>query len=333
MQPKRTPEQYADDLIALERDADAALKAGEIDKPDYDTLKYRVERALENVCEVIAKKHLYGKGGAIYDLAKWGRDEKRWSAVVSCAHTHYVRDVLSAEKKLAAIRETNLREHVLFKDIAEFVAKYKGIAVKVIELKSKTVSAVKRREQKAERAEQARKAKFTEYKTLVDVLQQHIDDYVKQAGKMAVEDFDAWMVQIEKCGWSLDRVAPAGESTDQYELRVFKDRRRTLFLSITEPASETDRITRKFSIELKAEYVEREKDAAHEDYMAWIYKMIQKIGQPVDAAEMNGDPWIQSIVSVTCRDGSKQTWHTQMIINRSKYDRAFHQFPSRRVDK
>jgi len=336
MQPPKTHEQNVEYLVVLEKQVDEAIAAGEIDKPAYDTLKYYVDRTLHDVWESVAKKHLYnGKGGNIYDLARFSRDEKSWPAVISCAHVSYAREVVSTEKKLAKVKAPELRKHPLFIDIAAMVQRYKPIAEKLIALKDKTVSTASRREQKRTKAEEERKAKFTQYATLVNVLQQHLDDYVKAAGKSAIRDFDGWMKTLEANGWDLDKVAPAPTRDDSGELYTIKMQARGHFISITVPAAddESNSNIRKFSIERKAEYVAGEKDRAHGSYMAWIYKMIQKIGQPVDAAEMSGDPWIQSIVKVTRRDGSKQTWHTQQIINRSKYNRPFYQFPSRLVSE
>lgn len=48
-------------------------------------------------------------------------------------------------------------------------------------------------------------------------------------------------------------------------------------------------------------------------------------------ADMTGNPWHGSTLHVTCVDGEKQSWNTQMIINQSKYQKLFNQFPSRGV--
>lgn len=332
MKAPMTHEQNIEYLIVLEKQVDEAIAAGEIDKPAHDILKCRVERTLHDVWETVAQKHLYGKGGAIYDVARYTRDEKAWVEAVGCAHINYVREIISAEKKLAQVKSPELRAHELFTDIVAMIQRYKPLAVKLLSLKENIVSTAARREQNKAKAEEERQAKFTQYATLVNVLQQNLDDYVKAAGKAAVKDFDGWMKTLEENGWDLDKIAPAPTRNDHDDLYTIKMQRRGHFKMITDSASEDGRI-RKFSLERKAEYVTGEKDRAHGSYMAWIYKMIQKIGQPVTAATMDGDPWIQSTVSVTCKDGSKQVWHTQQIVNRSKYDRPFYQFPSRLVNK
>src|SRR6185312_7809060 len=103
----------------------------------------------------------------------------------------------------------------------------------------------------------------------------------------------------------------------------------SILFNVTDGATGYYDKIRKASLEKKADHVARVKDAAHGDYMAWIYKMIQKIGQPVTTAEMNGNPWVQSIILVTTVDGGRQEWHTQMIVNYSRYGTPFNQFPSR----
>lgn len=329
---KRTTAEYALELQILEKEVSSHLEAGAIDKPAHDSLKYKIERAFEGTSEPIAETYLYGKGGTIYDLAKYGRDEKNWYAVTHLVPFRYARELLSAEKKLAKIKTDSLKAHPLFVAITAYVAQYKQLATNLIELKTKVVAGKVRQQQKRDAAEEARKAKFTEYKTLVNVLQQHLDEYVRAAGKMAVEDFDGWMATMENNGWDLDKVAPLPTANDSGMGYAIKMQTRGHFKMITEPVKGAKDNIRQFSLECKAEYVAGEKDRAHGSYMNWIFKMIQKIGQHVDAATMTGDPWLNSIVSVTCRDGSKQVWHTKMKMNRSKYNRPFHQFPSLRKD-
>lgn len=45
---------------------------------------------------------------------------------------------------------------------------------------------------------------------------------------------------------------------------------------------------------------------------------------------MSGNIWTGTTLMVTTNDGEEQIWNTQMIINFSKYQKMFNQFPSRR---
>jgi len=324
----KTAAGYAGELEALERDIARHLKAGEIDKPAYERIKYQADRAIERTSNVIAEVHLWGKGGALYEIA---RDDTHWCALLGAIPLHYARDVLSLGNKLSKVKAEELKGHAFYKDCAAYHGRYKDVAAKVLKLKDKIVTATKRREQKKDAAEQMRKAVFIEHKTLVVVLQEHLDAYVTKAGKMAARSFASWMEEMAAVEWDINRVAPEPALTETDKASRYKARRRAFLLSITDPVPDKWPL-RKESLKKKAEYVARAKDAAHDSYMEWIYKMIQKIGQPVTAAEMHGNPWINSTITVTCRDRSKQVWHTKMIINRSKYNYPFNQFPSRRTD-
>ena len=78
-------------------------------------------------------------------------------------------------------------------------------------------------------------------------------------------------------------------------------------------------------------YIEMNVKGAEEAYRSFMAKMIQKIGKPVIDAKMTGNIWTNALLHVTTDDGEQQTWKTQMILNFSKYNKMFNQFPSRRV--
>jgi hypothetical protein len=324
MRPQKTPAEHAADLVALEQLIANHLEAGQIDKPSYEALKYKVDRAIEGTSKVIAEEHLYGKGGDIYNLG-----DNHWGALVQAIPLHYGREVVSLGNKLTKAKK--MAAHAFWKDCAAYYGRYKTIAENLLTLKDKIVSTAARRELKKTAEQEERKAKFTEYKTLVDVLQEHLDAYVTRAGEMAADTFEHWMEELGNFEWDLDKAAPEPTREDEYHVMQAKRERRGHFIAITDAGGRKG-LVRKFSIVKKAEHVAREKDAAHGSYMAWIFKMIQKIGQPVTAAEMSGNPWINSTVSVVTQDGGRQVWHTKMKINYSKYQRPFYQFPSLRVD-
>jgi hypothetical protein len=78
-------------------------------------------------------------------------------------------------------------------------------------------------------------------------------------------------------------------------------------------------------------YIELNVKGAEEAYRNFMAKMIQKIGRPVVDAKMTGNIWTNAVLHVTTNDGEKQTWNTQMILNISKYQKMFNQFPTRKV--
>ena len=77
-------------------------------------------------------------------------------------------------------------------------------------------------------------------------------------------------------------------------------------------------------------YVQMNVTGAEEAYRNFMAKMIEKIGKPVVDAKMTGNIWTNATLHVTTNDGEEQVWNTKMILNFSKYQVMFNQFPSRR---
>ena len=69
---------------------------------------------------------------------------------------------------------------------------------------------------------------------------------------------------------------------------------------------------------------------AEASYRDFMHKMITKIGKPVVNAKMTGNIWTSAVLTVNTNDGEEQVWNTKMILNFSKYQKMFNQFPSRR---
>jgi hypothetical protein len=79
-----------------------------------------------------------------------------------------------------------------------------------------------------------------------------------------------------------------------------------------------------------ARYVEMSVQGAEASYRDFMHKMITKIGKPVVNAKMTGNIWTSAVLTVNTNDGEEQVWNTKMILNFSKYQKMFNQFPSRR---
>jgi hypothetical protein len=88
----------------------------------------------------------------------------------------------------------------------------------------------------------------------------------------------------------------------------------------------------RWSNEAAASYVKMCMDNTAMHYDSYVAKMNQKTNFPI-AADFRwiGDVWGHSDLSVTLKDGTKEIWRTQVIINFSKYGLIFNQWPSRRV--
>jgi hypothetical protein len=74
---------------------------------------------------------------------------------------------------------------------------------------------------------------------------------------------------------------------------------------------------------------EARRNAAHQ-YESFICKLEDKIGSHSAATLDGSHVWGYSILTVTTPEGV-QRWKTQTIINMSKLDKLFNQYPTRKV--
>ncbi len=87
----------------------------------------------------------------------------------------------------------------------------------------------------------------------------------------------------------------------------------------------------KKNIEWTARDEENAAESARLSLLRYVIKLQNKIGKVVTAADLKGNVWAESELSVVCEDGEKQQWHTKHIYNFSCYGKQFSQWPSRRT--
>jgi hypothetical protein len=285
------------------------LAQGEIVNPEYKTLKDHINRHLGTERDEFAKKHYWGKGGNAHpQLGELG-------------HTYppdYIHQMPSLGKTLKKFSQH--KDHPLHQDLQAFHDKHIGLHHDMEKLKGMVVKTSVKREQKKAAVVVATQKRFHDNSTLTKVLTQHHDEYVNEAKKRAGEHHDIMNKHIKAAG-GLDAYAPHPDykhPVNYDEIRMAKQHRAQAEHFVKTP---------------RAEHVKVHGEGAHASYMGWVDKLTQKIGKPVTHATMEGNPWHHSNIHVTTHDGEKQHWHTKMILNRSKYDNAFNQFPTRRVDK
>ena len=291
-------------LESIHADLDNHIENGEIVKPEFDKLKERVNKRVAYGANTLKDIHLNRNR----DIADNDSEEIYWNAPDG------VHQIKSFEKKLKKLNQN----HPIVQAANEFVGHMKPISDKMEQLKGMIVTTAKKREQKKEAEVQQRQKRFSDSSSLISVLTQHKDAFVENAKKQAGEMHDERRQQIEQAG-GLDNIAPRPDYktmgyTGYKDAQAKRERYRYF-----------DKIPRE-------DHVESEGKAADASYMAWVDKMTQKIGKPVEHAEMQGTPW-NSHITIRAKDGEEQRWNTQMIINRSKYNNLFHQFPSRRLDR
>lgn len=80
-----------------------------------------------------------------------------------------------------------------------------------------------------------------------------------------------------------------------------------------------------------AEFVKEARENAAFQYDAYVAKLNKKIGTVIHAELKGNHVWGFSFLTVELPTGEKQIWKTQQIINQSKYQKVFNQFPTRKV--
>lgn len=80
-----------------------------------------------------------------------------------------------------------------------------------------------------------------------------------------------------------------------------------------------------------AKFVKETRENAAAQYDAYVAKLNKKIGTVIHAELKGNHVWGFSFLTVELPSGEKQIWKTQQIINQSKYEKVFNQFPTRKV--
>lgn len=226
-----------------------------------------------------------------------------------------------------------------FKDVVaagnEVIKKWLPVAEDLKALKGMIVKATQKRAEAKAEAEKVLEKKKGDSKALIKIFETHKNEYIQAAEKRAKDFINDKLEILKKHGWDLNKVAPPPNSrtmgSSEYKSAQAK---RDLYRSITKSTEYSDRPgqpdIREPNKAMIDRYVEMNKKGAEEAYENFMHKMMQKIGKPVVDAKMTGNIWTNAVLTVTTIDGEEQVWHTQMILNFSKYNKMFNQFPTRR---
>lgn len=285
---------------------DQQIKAGEIYKKDWEDAKYALNRKIEKISDHLKDQY--------YFIHRGDTEFLNLFQDLYYDMPHQISGLKKMEKTAKNSPDGPFKHEVL-----KFAAEYNPIADKLAALKSMIVTATQRREVKKAQAAQQKKAEAGSAKALIDALRENRNQYVEEAKKRAHE----WIIEKKntlKERGGVNAIAPEPQrglfSTD-YKAYKNATTLRTFW-------SFVDRVD-------VDEYVSEEAKAAGASYDAWTHKLVQKIGKPVTQAQVSGDPWHGSYITVKTKDGEEQSWHTKMILNRSKLGKMFNQFPTRRV--
>lgn len=222
-----------------------------------------------------------------------------------------------------------------YKEIADhtktLVKAWKPISDDLKALKSKVVKVSQKRAEAKAAAEVTMKKKFADSSSLIKIFESHLQEYKDMAEKQARAFIKERLDFLKKHGMDLDKAVPKTRDYNQYKSVEAK---RSFYRSITKAKHSVVRADdpdiRVPHTEMIERYVRVNVQAAEDSYRGFMHKMIQKIGKPVVDAKMTGNIWTNATLTVTTDDGEKQVWSTKMILNFSKYQTMFNQFPTRR---
>jgi hypothetical protein len=214
----------------------------------------------------------------------------------------------------------------------ELVADWKPVAADLATLKTKVVKMTTKRAEAKEVATKVMADKFNDSSSLIKVLEGHLGEY-KTAAKQRAEDFIKTKLDyLEKHDWDLNKAVP--RATGYGSDFKAKQAQRSIYSAITKAKTLNPRVgepdTREPNPQGIARYVALSVEGAEASYRDFMHKMITKIGKPVTSAKMAGNIWTSAVLTVQTNDGEEQVWNTKMILNFSKYQKMFNQFPSRR---
>lgn len=302
------------------------MKAGEILNPEYNEMKQQASDLYHKSFRAHEQK--------FQDTSGRIQDEDFWELRFALAGWN-LSDVAKAEKMLAKVEKKKLPgiEQEL-KIAKQFVSEWKPVLEGIKALKDKVVKVSTKRAQAKATAATAMEKKFRDSSTLIKLLESHLDEYKEMARKRAEEFVKDKMDELKKHGWDLNLAAPVPKMRDGQEAYQIAAQKQSIMSMLTSPTKPViipgEPRIRKPNPAAAAKYISDAVKESEASYRAFMQKMIEKIGKPVVKAKMTGNIWTDATINVTTDDGETQVWSTRMILNFSKYQRMFNQFPSRR---
>jgi hypothetical protein len=299
-------------------------KAGEILNPEYQDLGSQARRVFasdtRHVQELMLKHfHAGDKTPELNDLYySWPSDS--------------FASLNKAAKLLAKVKDPKHKNVVTAGN--EVVKKWQPIATDLKDLKGKVVKVTQKRAEAKAAAEKVMSGKKASSAPLIKILESHMNEYIAMAEKRSKDFVDDKLKTLKNHDMDLNKVAPPPNSRMSQSEYKTAQAKRDVYRSITKSTksslSRGEPDIREPNKAMIDRYIEMNKKGAEDAYRDFMEKMIQKIGKPVIDAKMTGRIWSNAVLTVTTDDNEQQVWHTQMILNFSKYQKMFNQFPSRR---
>lgn len=299
-------------------------KAGEILNPAYQDLGSQARRVFgsdtRHVNDLMLKHFRAGDKTPELDDLYYSWPSDSFASLNKCA------------KLLAKIKDPKHKDVVTAGN--EVVKKWLPIAADLKDLKGMVVKVTQKRAEAKVAAEKVMSGKKASSAPLIKILESHMNEYIAMAEKRAKDFVNDKLETLKNHGMDLNKAAPAPNSRMSQSEYKTAQAKRDLYRSITKSTksslSRGEPDIREPNKAMIDRYIETNKKGAEDAYRDFMEKMIQKIGKPVIDAKMTGRIWSNAVLTVTTDDNEQQVWHTQMILNFSKYQKMFNQFPSRR---
>ncbi len=306
---------------------------GEITNPDYQGLTNQARKIFEKEAKKVQTL-------VLNSLSSFQGDEELRDLYYSTPDS--LSRIGSYEKKLAKLekksysKEDQIKISQIILASRDFINTWNPVANDLKELKLKVVKMTTKRAEAKKSSEIETRKKSADSSALINLLKSHIEEYKTVTREQARKFLDSKINELEKAQWDLNKVAPAPSSLlGRSEYKIAQDKR-NLYMSITSGKSSTipnrdlPYIRNPDSNKI-ASYINKTVESAESSYNEFIAKMVSKIGKPVIEADLKGNIWTNATLTVKTDDGEIQKWSTQIIINFSKYQRMFNQFPTRRI--
>ena len=309
------------------------LEVGEIVNPEYQELKYQATQMFEKSLKVHSN-FMTSVSAQSFTTGEFDQDISDLSGYFMFAPGFNVSKI---QKRIDNLKKRKVQVQGVDQMIAiaqQMVNEWRPVVEDFDRLKGIVVKTSTKRAEAKQVAAKATEKKFRNSASLISVLESHLGEYKEMARKRAIEFIENKMDILAKHGWDLNIAAPRPKSSMGREAYTKASQTRSFYSSLTRALKPSYRMgepdIRVRNKEAEQRYINEAVIGAEESYRAFMQKMIEKIGKPVQTAKMEGSIWTDAKLTVTTIDGEEQVWNTKMILNFSKYDKMFNQFPSRR---
>lgn len=306
----------------IEKAVAAYKKAGEILNPAYKDLMDSARRIFGRDCEHVRDlilKH-FRAGDKTDELNE---------LYYSWPHDSFA-SINKAGRLLAKVKGPKYKDVITAGN--QVLKQWQPVAADLKDLKGMVVKVTQKRAEAKTEAGKALAKKFADSSSLIKIFESHLDEYKKKAESEAKAFVRKLLDNLKKHDWDLDKVAPYPRAMNS-DYKTMKNKR-DLYQMVSKASKSSYGRGEPYTVQADQvkinHYVDMNVKGAEEAYRSFMQKMIEKIGKPVIDAKMTGNIWTNAVLTVTTDDGEEQVWNTKMILNFSKYNKMFNQFPSRR---